>query len=403
MTSRSHQAANKRHCMIVHAYYPLGETRVQREALALTKWGYEVDVICLRLESEQATGEEYGVSIHRLPIRRHRGRGLFVQLLEYLVFFFLAFGKLLLLHRKRRYSTVQVHNPPDFLIFAALIPKLTGAKLILDLHDLTPEFYADKIHTSMESWPVRIMVWQERAACRFAHQVITVTEVWKETLIRRGVPANKVDVVMNVADSRLFYRLATPTKTSQNQNGFNLIYHGSFIHRYGIDLIILALDKVRSQVPDVHLTLLGGGDAREELIKLVKELNLEDHVHFSPQSLNIEKLPEMIRRADVGIIANRNDIFTDGLLPTKMMEYVALGLPVIAARTSTIAAYFDDTMVQFYEPGDANDLANSIAILHNDPRRLADLVNNSEKFNQTYQWENIAADYASLVGRLNGR
>ena len=42
----------KRHCMIVHAYYPVGETRVQREALALIDAGYAVDVICLREQGE---------------------------------------------------------------------------------------------------------------------------------------------------------------------------------------------------------------------------------------------------------------------------------------------------------------------------------------------------------------
>ena len=401
MDSTKQKAAGKHHCMIVHAYYPLGETRVQREALALIKGGYEVDVICLRYESEEATGDELGVGIYRLPLKRHRGHGLFVQLLEYLVFFILAFFKLMILHRKRRYGTVQVHNPPDFLIFVALVLKLTGAKLILDLHDLMPEFYADKVNTDLNSWPVRLVKWQEGIACRVADQVITVTEVWRETLIQRGVPANKVNVVMNVADSRLFNRVETPIVVEEDKTGFELIYHGTFTYRYGIDLIIRAVDKVRSQIHDIHLTLLGAGEAREELISLVRALSLEDYVYFSPRTYNVEQLPEMIKQADVGIVANRNDVFTDGLLPTKMMEYVALGTPVIVARTSTIASYFDDTMVQFFEPGNVDSLAESIAILYNDPQRLGELVENSDKFNKTYHWDNIAARYVSLVDALN--
>jgi glycosyltransferase involved in cell wall biosynthesis len=403
MASNKRQTAAKRHCMIVHAYYPLGETRVQREALALLEHGYEVDVICLRYESEPAVDEQYGVKIHRVPMKRHRGHGLLFQLLEYLAFFVLAFVKLLILHFKRRYGAIQVHNPPDFLIFMALIPKLTGAKLILDLHDLMPEFYADKVHTGMDSWPVRIVRWQERAACRIADQIITVTDVWQETLIGRGVPAGKVNVVMNVADSRMFFREAPATEDAPDKSGFELIYHGTFTYRYGLDLMIRALAEVRPSIPGVHLTLLGQGDAREPLIKLVEELKLEECVHFSPRTYRIEQLPPLIRQADVGIVANRNDVFTDGLLPTKMMEYVALGTPVIAARTSTISAYFDDDMVQFFEPGNVASLAQSIIILHSDPQRLAELKANSDKFNQTYRWDDLAANYVAIVDALNER
>jgi glycosyltransferase involved in cell wall biosynthesis len=401
MDSTEHKSTTKRHCMVVHAYYPLGETRVQREALALIKHGYEVDVICLRYEGEQAVGEVDGVKMHRVPMKRHRGHGLAFQLLEYMTFFILALGRLLLLHRKKRYGTIQVHNPPDFLIFVALIPKLLGAKLIIDLHDLMPEFYADKVGTGMNSWPVRLVKWQERAACRVADKVITVTEVWKETLIQRGIPANKVNVVMNVADSRLFNRRTNEAEVPREMNGFKLIYHGTFTYRYGLDLMIRALDQVRRQIPDVHLTLLGSGDSREELVRLVEQLKLEEHVYFSPRTHKIEQLPELIRQADVGIVANRNDVFTDSLLPTKMMEYIALGTPVIAARTSTIAAYFDDTMVQFFEPGDVSSLAESITTLYKDPQRLAQLASNSDRFNQAYRWDDIAASYVSLVDTLN--
>jgi hypothetical protein len=132
----------KRHCMVVHAYYPLGETRVEREALALIEQGYEVDVLCLRDQDEPAQEVTDGVNIYRLSVKRHRGRGPALQMLEYLAFFILVMAKLFVLHRQRRYGVVQAHNLPDFLVFSALWPKLTGARVILDLHDLMPELAA---------------------------------------------------------------------------------------------------------------------------------------------------------------------------------------------------------------------------------------------------------------------
>jgi len=120
--------------MVVHAYYPLGETRVEREAQALLTEGWEVDVICLQDEGEPSIEEVDNVMVYRLPVRRS-GKGFLQQLLEYFTFFFLAFGKLTSLHLKKKYQTVQLHNLPDFLVFAGMVPKLTGSRLILDLHE----------------------------------------------------------------------------------------------------------------------------------------------------------------------------------------------------------------------------------------------------------------------------
>ncbi|MAT97554.1 MAG: glycosyltransferase WbuB [Anaerolineaceae bacterium] len=395
----SAQNKPKRHCMIVHAYYPVGETRVQREALALIDAGYAVDVICLREPGEGPRVEEDGVQIYRLPVRRHKGYGLFVQLLEYLVFLILASMRVTVLHLRQRYGTVQIHNLPDFLIFAGLVPKLTGARLILDLHDLMPEFFASKFDSGMESRAVRLVIWQERISCRFADHVITVTESWRQTLIARGVPAYKVSVVMNVADPRIFKR--NGKRPSPNGHGFHLIYHGTFAHRYGVDLILRAVERVRPSLPNIHASLLGGGEYRDALVQLAEELDLADHVEISPTLLPANELPPLLQQADAGIVPNRSNIFTDGLLPTKLMEYVAVGTPVIAARTPTITTYFDDQMVQFFTPNDVDDLTRCILELGQDKARRDALSQNADKFNQQYSWENVAANYVALIDRQN--
>ncbi len=387
----------KRHCMVVHSYYPVGETRVQREALALVDQGYRVDVICLRDADECVTTVEDGVHVYRLPVKRHKGRGLVVQFGEYLAFLLLAMVKLFMLHTRNRYDTVQVHNLPDFLVFAALGAKLSGAKIILDLHDLMPEFFASKFDSGMHSWPVRLVILQEQISCRFADHVITVTEVWRQTLIERGVPAEKVSVVMNVADPRIFRRNGNGKRPLPNDHSFHLIYHGTFAHRYGVDLIVRAVERVRPTIPNVHATLLGGGEYRDELVRLAQELNLTEHVEISQTLLPASELPPLLQQADVGIVPNRSNIFTDGLLPTKLMEYVALGTPVIAARTPTITTYFDDQMVQFFEPGDVEDLTRCILQLCHDQARLKELAQNADQFNHQYSWEKVAANYVMLI------
>jgi glycosyltransferase involved in cell wall biosynthesis len=318
--------------------------------------------------------------------------------MEYLAFFFLATWRLTVLHLRHRYETIQVHNLPDFLVFAALVPKLMGARLILDLHDLMPEFFAGRAEVGIHHRMVKMLKIQEKLACRFADHVITVTDGWRDTLIERGVPAEKVSVMMNVADAHIFHRdiVSTPG------DGFHLIYHGTFTPRYGVDLLIRAVALARSEVPDIRLTILGDGEAREELVELVRELGFTDNVVVSPRMLAAAELPPLLAQADVGVVPNRSNVFTDGLLPTKLLEYVAMGIPVIAARTPTIASYFDDSMIQFFEPGDVDELAGCIRTLHRDRTLLKALATNADDFNHRYDWPAVSTAFADLVLRLGG-
>lgn len=394
-----------RHCMVVHSHYPIGEPRVEREAKALLQHGYEVDVICLRSPNEKPFEQVDGVNIYRLPVRRHRGRGTAFQMAEYLAFFILAFFRLGALYLKRRYESVQVHNLPDFLVFSALVPKLGGARIILDLHDLMPEFFASSFKAGMKSRAVRLLMLQEKLSCRFADHVITVTELWRKSLIRRGVAAGKVSVVMNVADDTIFRRVEIPItgEGGKQSNSFHLIYHGTLAHRYGIDLLIEALAKVRGQIPGVHLLIHGRGEFIEVLRQQAQELGVETLITFSTQYLPMTDIPKMIQQADLGIVPYRRDIFTDGILPTKLMEYVALGVPVLAADTPIIRQYFDEAMVQYFQAGDAEDLARNILWLYEHREQLSALAQNADLFNQQYSWNRVADSYAETLNRLTGQ
>jgi glycosyltransferase involved in cell wall biosynthesis len=391
--------------MVVHSHYPIGEPRVERQAKALIQRGYQVDVICLRSDQEKSFERVDGVDIFRLPVQRHRGRGPAIQMLEYMVFFVLAFFRLSLLYLQRRYDSVQIHNLPDFLVFAALVPKIGGARIILDLHDLMPEFFASSFKTGMKNAAVRLLLVQEKLSCWFANHVITVTELWRKSLIGRGVSAEKVSVVMNVADDSIFQRLPIPVTGGEEKpiNSFNLIYHGTLAHRYGIDLLVDALAKVRSEIPEIHLVIHGRGEFMEELRLQAKGLNVESLITFSTSYLPITDIPRMIQQADLGIVPYRRDIFTDGILPTKLMEYVALGVPVLAADTPIIRQYFDETMVQYFQAGDANDLARNILWLYQHRDRLAALAQNADQFNLQYSWNRVADSYAETLDRLSGQ
>ena len=383
-----------RHCMVVHAYYPLGETRVEREALALIEKGFEVDVICLKDEGELSFENVDGVDVYRLPVMRNKG-GFIKQFGEYLNFFVRVLFKLISLHSKRKYQVIQVHNLPDFLVFSALYPKIRGAKVFLDIHDIMPEFFSSKTNKSMKSFLVRLIILQEQLSCRFADHIITVTEIWRERLINRGVDSGKVSVVMNVADERYFYPQNSGTESTDGQ--FCLIYHGTFKENYGMGDLIRSIGFAREKLPNIHLTIQGVGDYYTEMTRMVDELNLHNEITINNFAVPVYDLPALINQADLGVVPNRNDIFNGELLPTKMLEYVALGKPVIAAKTRVISHYFDETMVRFFEPSDPESLADSIIDSYNHWDTEKKKKQNYQKFTSIYNWNLISKRYADLV------
>jgi glycosyltransferase involved in cell wall biosynthesis len=384
--------------MVVHAYYPLGETRVEREAAVLIDRGYQVDILCLRRPGSAPEERHRSAQVYRLPVKRNKD-SLPRQFLSYMHFLILAAFKVAQLHRRQPYDTVQVHNLPDFLVFCALIPKLQGVPIILDLHDLMPEFYAGRFGQGQGAFLTKLIRWQERMACRFADHVITVSEHWRQALIQRGVPPKKCSVVMNVAEQRIFQPPDDPDAYLPQGDELRMIYHGAIVQRYGLDLVLEAMAQVRHEIPNIHLTILGGGDFLATLRRMTGELGLTDHVAFEKGRM-ADKLPAIISTANMGVVAYRNDVFTDSLLPTKLMEYAAMGMPAIAARTTAIEAAFGGTNVEFFEPGDVEDLARCMRRLHNSPERLAELARGSARFNEQYNWTKLGAAYADLVATL---
>ncbi|MEO8509651.1 MAG: glycosyltransferase family 4 protein [Chloroflexota bacterium] len=386
-----------RHCMVVDNYYP--DIRVEREARALAHRGHEVDIICLRNEGEPALERADGITVHRLPVRRKRGESLGVQLLEYVSFCVRAGVLLTRRHLQRRYDVVQVHNVPNFLVFSAIAAKLSGTPIILDMHDLMPEFFASRFGGRPDSLRMRLVRLEERLSAAFADQLLTVTDLWAGALIERGQRPERVGVVMNLPDEELF--APVPPQIREAPDPLTLVYHGTITFRYGIDILLRALATVRAR-RSVKLVLHGRGEYLPEVERLIDELGLHDAVEVSTALLPTGELQAIIGKADIGIVPNRRDVFTDGILPTKLMEYAALGIPAIVSRTSATEAYFSDEMVRFVPAGDPVALADAILELGAEPRTREALARQAQTFTEQHRWSDEAWRYVELVERLGG-
>lgn len=388
----------RRICVIRQSPYPEG-TRVRREVEALVESGYSVDILCLGRPGDPTRERRQGVEVRRLALahrRGHRARYIF----EYGVFFLWAFAQVSRLHIRRKYRVVQVNTLPDTLVFAAAVPKLLGARVILDLHEVMPELYASKFGEKPLAF--RLMALVERMSTSFADRVITVSKPTWQVLVKRGIPPSKLEIIMNSADERIFSADAMSGQTDPSNRGLTLISHGELVERYGYRTIVRALPEIRRVHPDVRLLIVGEGEDKAPLRDLTRELGLEKHVTllgFRP----LEEVAPIVRTADIGITANRADVFTQLIVPTKLMEYVTLGVPAVASRLPAVEQYFDETMVNFFEPDDPADLASVVLSLADDlAKAREDAAQTRERFVSEYGWPTMKRRYVQLVGELAG-
>jgi len=194
----------KKVCMVAYSYYP-ADPRVRREAEALVDEGMLVNIICLRNGSEPKQEVVNGVEVYRLPINRKRG-GKLSYLLEYACFIMMSFFTLSILYKRKRYNIIHVHNMPDILVFSALLPKLCGSKVILDLHDPMPEVYMAKFKINNQHPVIRLLRFGQRSSIKFSDLVLTVNKACRGLFISHGCPGSKIHVVMNTPQESIFLR-----------------------------------------------------------------------------------------------------------------------------------------------------------------------------------------------------
>ena len=186
----------------------------------------------------------------------------------------------------------------------------------------------------------------ERCSIGFADRAIAVHKPHLDALVRHGNPAGKFIILLNLPDPKIFANRARAS--GRNDSGLKLIYHGMVAERHGLKVAVRAISSLRQEIQGLEFKIVGEGDGIPGLIELVNELGLTDCVEFSKGYVPLEELVPIILDADVGIVPILYDDFTRYMLPTKLLEYVALGKPVICSRTATIEAYFDDSMVAVF-------------------------------------------------------
>jgi glycosyltransferase involved in cell wall biosynthesis len=385
-------------CVIRQSYFPL-DTRVRREVDALLAAGHEIDVICLQGRQEPRWERRGPLTIWRIPLTRRRAT-VFRYVLEYAIFFLCALALASLLQLRRRYELIQVNSIPDFLVFAALPSRLLGARILLDLHECMPEFFATKFKASPHHPLVQLLARLEQLSIAFADCSITCTNEMRDAFLSRGT-RKPIGVVFNGSDEAIF----DPdfSRTVRRMDGsFRLISHGAVEERYGLDTLVRAVAILKQDVPGLSIDIYGDGSYLKDLKRLTSELEVADRVRFSSGFVPLNELVRAIADADAGVVAMKADAFRDLTLCNKMYDFIAMRKPTIVSRTRSVEAYFDDSCFQKFLSGDEQDLARAIRELYDDPDLDDQLAIRALQAAEEHRWPHQRQRYLDYVDRVLG-
>lgn len=388
--------SRKKICMVAYTFYEL-DNRVRRYAEALAKRGDQVDVIALSDGNAPLGAEEMnGVTLHRIQYREGTERSMWTYARRLLRFLFVSSLFLTRRHRRVRYDLIHVHNMPDFLVFAAWYPKWTGAQLILDIHDILPEFFASKFKRKASAIYFNILKLLEKASMRFVDHVIVSNHLWYEKLISRSVSKEKSSVFLNHVDPAIFYRRLP----SREDGKFIILFPGTFSWHQGLDIAIRAFALLKDKVPNAEFHLYGGGPLKADLVRLAKELGVSERVKFCG-GLPLERIADVIANANLGVVPKRADSFGNEAYSTKIMEFMSQGIPVVVSRTKIDTFYFDDSQVRFFPSGDAPAMAEAMLEVIQDKTLRESLIAKGYEYVDRHSWEMRKRDYLELVDSLS--
>jgi len=386
----------KKICMIAYTYY-LHDVRVCREAGSLVKNGFEVDCLCLRGKRQLRFERVNGVNLYRLPLSKYRGSSRAMYLLAYIWFFVLSFFAVTKFHLKRRYHVIQFHTLPDFIIFSGIIPKVFGAKLVLDMHEITPEFYMSKFGFDMSHLFVKILKLLEKMSVSFAHAVIVINDPIKRLLLKRCKSKSDITVVMNTADESLF--VSDHHERSGRSNGFIAMYHGTLTELYGVDIAIRAIAKLKDEIPGLQFRIFGSETETDHLKELADELGVSKNVGFMGR-VEMEAIPKYIEEADIGVISIVKDGFIDLSFSNKLAEYVSMKTPVVATRLRSTLEYFTDDAISYFESRNTDALASKILELYLSPQKRLLQTERAFQQYQRIRWAVMEKRYIGLIESL---
>ncbi|MDF3021184.1 MAG: glycosyltransferase [Steroidobacteraceae bacterium] len=395
-------ARTARRVLIIVENLPLPfDRRVWQESRTLAAAGYLVSIICPKAPGYEKSFEEIdGIHIHRhwLPAEADGALG---YAYEYSVALLMEFWLSLKIAFGRGFDVLQACNPPDTIFLIGGFYKLFGKKFVFDHHDINPELYEAKF--GKKGWGRKLLVFLERLSFRTADMVISTNESYRRIAVDRGGKDPRDVFVVRSGPDLTRIKRVPPNPALKKGRRYLVGYVGVMGKQEGIDLLLQAVQLIVKHLgrTDIHFGLVGGGTELPAMRELAKKLDVAEYVTFTGRAPDAELL-EMLNTADICVNPDRANDMNDRSTMNKIMEYMALGKPVVQFDLTEGRVSAGDAS-WYARPNDVADLAQKmVALLGDENQRIHMGAIGRERVEHALSWQHEAprllAAYDNLLG-----
>jgi glycosyltransferase involved in cell wall biosynthesis len=368
MSAQLSQGTGRKVLIIVENLPVPFDRRVWAEAVTLRDAGYAVSVISPKGRGYQASEETLqGIRVYRHPLPVE-ARGTVAYLAEYATALFWQLRISFRIARRDGFDVMHACNPPDIIFLVALPFKLFARKgFIFDHHDLNPELYEAKFGRRDLFW--KLLVFAEKCTFRLADISIATNESYRRIACERGgMSKERVFVVRSGPDIRRVRNLPSDPKW-RNARDYMVGYVGVIGQTEGLDLLLSAVDHIvnRRQRSDIQFVIVGDGPELPAIRKLCNEMELNDFCTFTGRT-DDQELFTILSTADICVNPDRVTPMTDLSTMNKIMEYMAVGKPIVQFDVTEGKVSAQDASL-YAQANDPVDFAERILELIDDPMR----------------------------------
>lgn len=298
--------------------------------------------------------------------------------------------------KARHVDLVMGTTPPIFQAVSAwFIAFIRRKPFLLEVRDLWPEFAID-MGVLKNPVLIRMSRWLETFLYSRATHILVNSPAYRDYMLRRGIPSEKVTLIPNGVDPEMFNPEADGTELRQRfqlDGKFIVTYAGALGQANDIGTILRAAHEVRD-CEDIHFLMVGDGKERANLERHAQEIGLTN-VTFTG-ALPKSEMPNVLAASDVCVATLMNIPMFKTTYPNKVFDYMAAGRPTILGIDGVIRQVIEvsDGGV-FVNPGSNEELARAIQMLYGD-RSKARLMGQAARnhvvkhFNRSNQVENFA-------------
>ena len=210
-------------------------------------------------------------------------------------------------------------------------------------------------------------------------KLVVLSKAMMKYLSKQGFDKNRIIVAYDGTDPKLF-NIIDPSEKKE----YSIVFTGDISERDGVDLLIKAFSLITKEISKAKLYIIGEGPALRKIKRLTEKIGINRNIVFTGW-ISFSRLVKILPTFYIGVAPLKPVLINDLIIPRKVFEFTAAGVPVVASNLSAIREVIkNNTTGLLFKPNDEEDLAEKILKLIDDENLYRRIQSNALKIANTY-------------------